>query len=250
MPPPHASQSTIWVDLPIATAVWVLTAHLVTLLSPLLISWAVQQHHAFLLTVMNAPKMLHVAAGLMMFGSAFEILQNSLDRWYLSTESRSLFDGLFGTCICFALATVVVACFGDQVWVRWAAYTVAASFPTLYVLGGPVEIIRGTLGAASVGSLYWTLTDPVVLLSFVSVFLTVFFFRLLMKTRAQSLHGATTLVNVLSALVIPWAIVNTASGTPMPWWQVLMVAAGLVGVALVAYPRLSNLPATPRRAIS
>lgn len=239
-----------WVELPAATAGWVLTAHFITLLSPLSIIWAAYHYQQFLATALDAPRLLHLAAGLMIAGSAFETVQNTLDRWYLSTETRGLFDGLFGTCICLALATIVVACLGDLIWVRWAAYAGALLFPILYIAGWPVEVVRGALGAASVASLYWALGDPVVLLSFVSVFLTVYFFRLLMNTQAQSLHGITTLVNVVGAIVIPWAIVNTANGTFMPWWQLLLLAAALVGSALAAYPRLSKLAPTPRRAIA
>ena len=196
---------------------------------------------------MDAPGMLHLAAGLMIAGSLFETIQNTLDRWFLNAETPSFYDCLFGTSICLALASIVVACFGNHQWLPWLAYSTALLFPVMYIARWPAEVIRGALGAASVASLYWTLRDPVVLLSLVSVFLTVYFFRLLMKTQAQSLHGVTTIVNVLGAVAIPWAIVNVANGTLMPWWQLLVLATTLVGGSLAAYPWLAKLTPTPRR---
>lgn len=234
------------VDLPTGTAIWVLSAHLVTLLSPLAISWAAHRYADFLASVMAAPGLLHLTAGLMIAGSAFETAQNTSDRWFLSAATPSLVDCLFGTSVCLALATTVVACFGAQPWLLALVYGVALAYPLMYVTGWPAEAARGTLGVASVGALFLTFKDPVVFLSLVSVFLTLYFFKLLLKTEAQSLHGFTTLVNVLGVVVIPWAIHNAVRGEPMPWWQLLALAGLLVGAALAAYPWLSRLEPTRR----
>ncbi len=77
------------VRLPWPTAVWVLAAHLYALLVPLVLVLVVAEHREFIAMRTAFPVLLPAAAGVMMAGSAFEIAQNALDRWYLTRETAA-----------------------------------------------------------------------------------------------------------------------------------------------------------------
>lgn len=235
------------IDLPIGTAIWVLGAHIFTLLSPLLLIASVHYHWDYLQEVLHAPVLLYYSALLMMVGSAFEIADNTFDRWYLAELPTSLCDWVFSSCICFSIAFSISAYQGQATWLVIAAFAAATGFSVMYLMDWPKESMRGSLGVVSSLCLYLAVGDPVAFLPFVSAFLTVYFFGILKATLAQSMHGFTTIVNAFGMLCAPWAFYNTARGEPASILLVVVIAAVIVGGALLVKPRLLKLSATPRR---
>ena len=71
------------IDLPAPVATWVLAAHAVSFLTPLVLLWAVHVNWEYVAGQAQAPAFLYVAVALMMASAAFEIAQNTADRWYL-----------------------------------------------------------------------------------------------------------------------------------------------------------------------
>ena len=91
------------VALPTPVAIWVLAAHAIALLTPLLLLWAVYANWVFVSALAAAPGIFYVAVAFMMAASAFEIAQNTADRWYLepgmgSTDGTALSDCLPADC--------------------------------------------------------------------------------------------------------------------------------------------------------
>jgi len=237
------------IDLPVATAVWVLIAHVLTILVPLWLVAAVAQHIDYLETVLDRPSLLYVSAGLFVVASVCESAQNTLDRWYLTGTPPSLLDMLFNSFIVLGLAFQVLAAVGDTGWVWPAALLLAALFPVAYLMGWPTPPIQAVLGLAAAVLIYRALDQPVVFFSLVTVFFTLFFLDVLIKTRQQVMHGFTTLVNAFSVVALVAAIGWAAGGEQgWSWVIVVVVAVALVGVAVLLRPWLLRLPATPRRA--
>ena len=88
------------IQLPLPTAIWVLAAHAIALFIPFVLIVAVNHHWAALQELTDYPVLFYVAAGVMMAGSAFEIAQNAVDKWYLtpatgSAEGTGFCDGMF-----------------------------------------------------------------------------------------------------------------------------------------------------------
>ena len=182
-------------------------------LCPLLMLAVVQQNMDYLQTVMHAPDLLYVAALMMMLGGGFEIAQNSFEHhWYIEDEKPGYFDTVFGTLAGLAMATMITACYGQFVWLVALAYSLALSYPLLYRhnIGKGVE--RAALGIGLVVAMYYSLGDPVGVLSFNTVFMTIYFYELLHKTQAQGFHGFVAATSAFGMLMIPLAIYNSARG--------------------------------------
>ncbi|ARN74593.1 hypothetical protein [Oceanicoccus sagamiensis] len=200
------------INLPLPTAIWVLGAHAFTLLSPLLLMASVHIYWDYLQQVLYAPELLYLSAIVMMIGSAFEIADNTFDRWYLTGLPPSLCDWLFSCCICLSIALNITAFMGQYTLLVIAAFAAVIGFAVMYLMDWPQEIMRGGLGIVSAFSLYWVVGDPVAFFSFLSAYLTVYFFTILKATHAQSMHGFTTIVNAFGMLCTPWAFYNGAAG--------------------------------------
>lgn len=237
------------IDLPPGTASWVLMAHLFTLLSPLTVIWATWAYWDYLQTVMYAPGLLYLSAVLMMIASSFEIAQNTFDRWYLTEQPPALCDWLFSSLIMLSVAVNVMAFVGDQLWFSSLAFVLALLFSAMYLLGGPMNIPRSILGVGSSLAMFYVLRDPVVFLPFLSIYLTVVFLEVLLKTHAQSMHGFLTGIHGLALLCTPIAIMNAAAQTAVSWHLVLLVAIAVVLPTQLIKPWLGNLKATPRQFI-
>ena len=235
------------IDLPIGTASWVLFAHVFTLLSPLSVVWATWQYWDYLQSVMYAPGMLYVSALLMMVASTFEIAQNTFDRWYLTAQPPSFCDWLFASLIMFSLVANVSAFVGDQFWLVLLSSVLAGSFSLLYLLGGPIDIPRSILGVISALAIFYVLKDPIIFLPFVSIYLTIVFLDVLLKTHAQSMHGFLTGVHGLGLLCTPIAISNAAGGQAVDWMAVIAMVTIIVLITVVIRPWLNGLKPTPRR---
>ena len=102
------------------------------------------------------------------------------------------------------------------------------------------------LGFVSTLALFFAFDNPIVFLQLVTGQLTLYFFTLLLKTRAQSLHGCVALVSTSGLWVIAWAIDSSAAGRPPGWVLLVVLAVAAGGLALAMKPRLEKLKATPR----
>ena len=240
------------IDLPAPVAVWVFVAHAIAVLSPLVLLWAVHANWDYVAGQANAPGFFYVAVAFMMASGAFEFAQNTADRWYLlpgmgSTTRPALADFLFYMCNALSMMALITACVGGLWWLMAIGVLVAGVFAFLYLTGRQPFAAFGVLGFLSTLALFFTFDNPIVFLQLVTGQLTLYFFALLLKTRAQSLHGCVALVSTSGLWVIAWAIHSSASGRP-PGWVLLVVLAVAAGVlALALKPRLEKLKATPRR---
>jgi len=240
------------IDLPLLTAIWVLGAHLYALLVPLLLITAVTHHWAELTTLTAYPLLFYVAAGVMMAGSAFEIAQNTIDRWYLTPETGSangtgFCDLLFYTCIVASQALVAVACIGDRMWVPVLAIALTAVFPFLYLRQIAQFLPLAVLGLLAAVAAYMQLGEPGIFLQLLLVPLTLYFFNGLLQTGNQVLHGFTTVAASSGVLFLVWGIHAGAAGTSRGWLGVVVTVAVTGMAAISLRPWLYVLPPTPRR---
>jgi hypothetical protein len=232
--------------LPAGTAIWVLFAHLFAALCPLLMLALAQKNMDYLETVIHAPDLLYVAALMMMVGGAFEIAQNSFEHhWYIEDEKPGYFDTVFGTMACLAMATMIAACFGQYVWLVALSYFLALSYPVLYRHNISKGVERAALGIGLVVAMYYCLGDPVVFLSFNTVFLTLYFYQLLHKTQAQAFHGFVAATSAFGMLTIPLAIYNSAHGEIVEAWKVFALTGVLWAVMLGTWPKMGRMSPTP-----
>ena len=239
------------IDLPAPVAVWVLAAHAIALLTPLLLLWAVHANWDYVAAQAAAPGLFCVAAAFMMAGAAFEIGQNTADCWYLekgmgSTDSTALADFLFYLCNCLGTLGLIAACAGGLWWLMTISVAVAGAFVFLYLSGREPFMALGILGLVSTVTLYLTFGNPIVFLQIVAGQLTLYFFTLLLNTGAQSLHGCVALASTSGLWAVAWAILGSAAGKPHSWLFVAAFAAAVALVALTLKPRLEHLAATQR----
>ncbi len=219
------------IRLPFGTAVWVLMAHLLTLLSPLVLLYVVQKEWLYVSGQMDFPFLFILAIILMMVSSAFEIAQNTIDEWFLtedcaSANGTSLCDFLFYAFLVLSMALIVIACAGSLWWVHVTILAGVIAFCGLYLTDHNPFPVLGIVGLASTLALYVTFDNPAVFLQMVCSQLTLYFFALLLTTGAQWLHGLTTGANAVGICVVAWAVNDAAQGQAASWLFV-------VGVALV-----------------
>jgi hypothetical protein len=232
-------------------AVWVLGAHLYAVLTPLVLVLVTSHHWEYLVATVYNPSLFYVAALLLAAGSAFEVAQNTIDRWFLTPEVASasgagLCDMLAFWFVTVGQSVVAIGLAGDLWWVLAIAGSVVVLFPILYLkqiahFGPPamIGVVVALLAFDAFG-------DPII---FVSVFLggvTMFFFNALMDTGAQLLHGCTTVVASSGIWFFRWAVENGDAGTRESWWMLALVIAGAVIVMAILKPVMSKLPASER----
>jgi hypothetical protein len=235
------------IDLPAGVAAWVLTAHALALLSPIVLMWQVHRHAAALDGVLAHPFLLHVAAACFLLGSAFEIAQNTADRWYYEGPYPAFSDLLFNFFVAAGLGFLALSVRVDAAVVVLVLLALPA-FVGLYLTGRVPYPAMGVLGLLAVGLLLHALGDPaVVLLLAFATGLNLYLLSLIVRTRAQSLHGGIALCNGLGLLAVPAAIEGGVTGTPTSWALVLGLLAAVLVIGATAWPRLCRLAATPRR---
>jgi hypothetical protein len=249
---PTAYRITDDIDLPLPVAILVLGAHLYALLVPLVLITAVTHHWVELTALTAYPILFYVAAGVMMAGSAFEIAQNAIDRWYLTPEAGSangtgFCDLLFYACIVASQGLVAVACIGDRIWVPLLVIAMTALFPLLYLRQIAQFLPLTVLGLLAAVAAYMQLGEPVILLQLLLAPLTLYFFRGLLHTGNQVLHGFTTLAASSGVLFLAWGIHGGATGTLLGWSIVIAAAVITLLAALALRPWLYSLSPTPRR---
>ena len=234
-----------------AVAVWVLFAHLWALLLPLALVTVVALNIEFVATSSDYAWLFYVTAGVMMAGSAFEIAQNTIDRWYLtpgcgSADGKSFCDMMFFWMIVLSQALVIIACFGARWWLTVPVLLIAVVYPWFYSRARLTIVPLALLGTASVAAAWFTFRDPLIFLQLLVSPLTGAVFGALLRTGAQVLHGVTTLVASSNVLILTLAIAGAADGEPTVWW----VAGGIGLLAAAAIPLIpqatKNLAATPQ----
>jgi hypothetical protein len=239
------------IQLPIATAAWVLGAHLYALLVPLALLLAVYHHWDFLVANSTYPVLFYFSISMMMAGIAFELAQNAVDGWYLTPECASAEGAGFCDFMSFWLfllsqVLILIAFQGQYLWVLLPAAAAVALFPVLYVRQVAYFGLIGAVGLGTAVAAYLGLGDPVVFLQLLMSSLTMVFFGALLKSGNQALHGFTTIAATSGPLFLAWGIHGGATDAPQSWWLVGMIAVGAVGIAGLLRPRLAALPATVR----
>ena len=234
-------------DLTSAMAFWIIVTHVFVLACPLLMIWAVGEYAHQLSTPFAFPTLIHIASAVYIGATAFEVAQNSADRWYLTEATRSVADLFFNGFMTLAFWLYIVGFLGFGWWAV-AAAPLTLLYPVAYIWNHPSH--RGLSGAVvliATMALYQVTEDPAVFLFMVGNGVGVYFIVLLMKQHAQVLHGWAAFSFGLGFLSWPWAVMNAAEGTQISW----LARAGFTGaIALVLValsPILKTLPATPRQ---
>lgn len=239
------------IELPWPVATWVLLAHAYALLVPLGLWLAVDRHWDYLVANTYRPVLFYVAAVLLCAGSAFEVVQNAIDRWYLTRESASatgtgLSDFLFYWLIIAGQAICAIALAGDVWFVSAIALAAVVVFPFCYLrqiaVFAPISIVGLLVTVLS----FIAFGDPVIFLQILLSAVTIYFFTALLRTGAQSIHGFTTMAASSGVLFFIWALGNGAAGTPQSWSFVAAVAVAVVAAGAALWPFLVKLPASPR----
>ncbi len=233
-------------------AAWVLLAHAYALCVPLALIPVFWRHGSWLAAHTDFPWLLPVAAAVLIAGSAFEISQNTADRWYLvpglgSTGAAAVSDLLFNFCVVAGQVLLAIAFRGSEVPVLLAAVVITVAQPVLYVLGRGVfaPISAAGLMVAVLG--YRVTADPVVFLSLPMAGLTLYFYTALLRTGAQVLHGCTTAAASSGLWFVVLALSGAAAGrTPVSWMAIAVVVALGAVLAIGFRPALLRLPASPR----
>jgi hypothetical protein len=239
------------IQLPIATAVWVLGAHLYALLVPLVFLLAVYHHWDFLAVNSTYPVLFYFSISAMTAGIAFELAQNAFDRWYLvpecgSAEGTGFCDFLSFWLFMLSQVMILIAFQGQYFWVLLPAVAAVFVFPLLYIRQSGYFGLIGVVGLSAAVAAYLRLGDPVVFLQLLMSSLTMLFFGALLKSGNQVLHGFTTVAATSGPLFLAWGIHGGASDSPQSWLFVLLTAFSAIAITALLKNRLAALPATVR----
>lgn len=235
------------IDLPTGVATWVLCAHVATLATPFVLMAVIWRRRDAVIGLTDRPVLLLIGAGLVLAGSVFEAAQNTEERWYYVGPHPALSDAAFTFLITAGLGAFAIAGAGGAWWPWVATLIGCALVVVLYRRGLPGFPGLGVAGVAAAVALYDALDQPVVALLLVATgFLNAYFLDGVVRTRAQSLHGAIALSNGLGLLVVAYALDAAATGRRLGWVSVLVMAGLTVGAALLAWPAMRRLAPTPR----
>lgn len=240
------------VDIRGGVAAWVLGAHLYAVLVPLVLVLVTSHHWDYLLTTVHNPSLFYVAAVLMGAGSAFEVAQNAIDRWYLTPDVASA-NGV-GFCdllafwfVCMGQAVFAVGLGGDAWWVLALAALTVLAYPVCYLTQTGHFVPPSLIGILVAVLGYQAFGDPAILLSIFLGFATIYFFMALLRTGAQVLHGFTTISASSGLWFFRWSVENGEAGTPISWSFFVGVLVVSALVLAAAWPLLTKLPTSPRR---
>lgn len=234
-------------DVPASLAVWLVLTHIWVLASPLALIWAVDAYSDQLTRPFANPTLIMLASAVYIGATAFEVAQNTVDRWYLTKASMSGADLAFNAFMTVAFCMYTIGFYGNT-WMVIAAVLLTLAYPVAYINNHPshraISGIVVTLGTASA----WLATgDPVVWLFMVGNVVAVYLFVFLFKYGSQWLHAWAAFTFGLAFLSWPWAIVNAAKGEPKSWLFVAGVTAAVVAVMAALVPLLAKTRLTPRR---
>ncbi|MGI9330807.1 MAG: hypothetical protein ACR2QB_08795 [Gammaproteobacteria bacterium] len=234
-------------DLTPPMATWIVATHIFVLACPLALIWAVDNFGARLPQSFAYPTLVSLASAIYIGATAFEVAQNSADRWYLTEATRSVADLFFNGFMTLAFLLYIVAFLGFG-WIALAAAVLTALYPLAYIWNHPSHRgLSGTVVLLATGSLYFVTGDPAVFLFLLGTGVGVYFITFLIERHAQIFHGWGALSFGLGFLAWPWAVVNAANGTPLSWtWFAGISAAVILGLALLR-PLLKRAKATPHQ---
>lgn len=241
--------SAIHISAPEAT--WVLGAHFYALLTPLVLVTVTRHHWEYLVATVHAPSLFYVAAALSTAGSAFEVAQNAIDKWYLTPDTASASGVGFCDMLAFWFVTMgqslaVLALAGESGWVMAAAAIAVIGYPVAYLTQVGHFTVPSLMGLLLAVLGYRAFGDPVIFLSVFLGFATLVFFGALLKTGAQVLHGFTTIVASSGIWFFAWAVHDGAAGRSNSWWLVGGIVVLGAAVVAAAWPLMTRLPASVR----
>lgn len=234
-------------DLPVSTAVWVVATHIFVLACPLSLIWAVDVYGDSLPTAFANATLVKIACAVYIGATAFEVAQNSADRWYLTEATRSVADLFFNALMTFAFCLYTIG-FYRNIWLALVTTLLTVVYPLAYIKNHPSHrAISGTVVLIATISLYLATSDPVAFLFLVGNGIAVYFISFLIRRHAQWLHAWGAFLFGVAFLAWPWAVFNAATGQTKSWFFVAGVTAGVGLLAAIFTPFVSKLEATPRQ---
>jgi hypothetical protein len=234
-------------DLPAPIAIWVVLTHFFVLACPLAVIWAVDVYSSMLPNAIAHPTLIKLASAIYIGATAFEVAQNSADRWYLTEATRSVADLFFNSFMTLAFAMYAIG-FYANVWMTGAVIVLTLLYPIAYINNHPAHRgINGIVVFLGTLSIYLVTKDPVVFLFLTVNALAVYLIVLLTKRHAQWLHGWAAFFFGLAFLAWPLAIMNAANGTAASWTFVIAVSVVIAVLAAAVTPLINKMAATPRR---
>lgn len=234
-------------DLTPSMATWIVLTHFFVLACPLAFIWAVNAYGNQLPTPLANPTLVLIASAVYIGATAFEVAQNSADRWYLTEATRSVADLFFNSFMTVAFWLYIVGFVGLG-WFALVAAVPTVLFPFAYIANHPSHRgINGVVVLMATASLYWVTGDPAAFLFMVGTGVGVYFITFLIRRYAQVLHGWAAFFFGLGFLSWPWAILNAANGTRISWTTFGVVTVIIVAVLAAMAPMLNKSAATPRQ---
>lgn len=233
-------------EIPTHVATWVVLTHFFVLASPLALIWAVDVYGSLLPNAIAYPTLVKLASAVYIGATAFEVAQNSADRWYLTEATRSVADLFFNSFMTVAFCMYTIG-FYSNVWMTSAAVVLTLLYPVAYINNHPSHrVLSNVVILLATLSLFLVTRDPAVFL-FLSVNgLAIYLIVLLMKGHSQWLHGWGAFLFGVAFLAWPWAIMNAANGEQMSWIFVIGATVAVVVAAAAATPMMRKMKPTPR----
>jgi hypothetical protein len=234
-------------DLPTPIAIWVVITHVFVLSCPLILIWVIDKYASLLPDALANATMVQLASAVYIGATAFEVAQNSADRWYLTVATRSVADLFFNSLMTVAFCMYTIGFYGNT-WMSLAAVILTIIYPFAYIRNHPSHGgINGTVVLLATVSFYLLTGDPAVFLFLSGTGLGVYLITFLVKRHAQWLHGWAALVFGLAFVPWPWAIVNAANGETASWGFCVGVTLASGVLAAVLTPFMTKMAPTPRR---
>ena len=247
MEKPFAQQLREEFDLTPPMAAWIVITHFFVLACPLVLMWAVNVYGGLLAQPFASPILVQLASAVYIGATAFEVAQNSADRWYLTEATRSVADLFFNSFMTVAFCMYTIGFAGND-WMSIAAIVLTIAYPIAYIKDHPsYRGLNGAVVMLATISLYRVTGDPVAFLFMLGNGIGVFFIVFLIRQRAQILHGFAAFTFGLGFLAWPWGIINAANGTQTSWLFVASVIGAVAAVAAALAPVLAKMQATPRQ---
>ena len=209
----------------------------------------VEKHSGFLSETIHRPDFLYYASGCLIVGSLFEIIQNTKDRWYITAETASgkesgLFDGLFTFFILTGQTFILIAFMGNANWILWTAVLSILTTPIFYIKEQFVFLPTSIIGLLNIIIGFYIFSDPIIFLQLATVVMTLYFFNLLIRTKAQSFHGLTALSASSGIWFLVLSVDNAAQGQLSSWLTLLSIMIGLSLIFLLNWKWLNQMGET------
>jgi hypothetical protein len=223
-----------------------MAAHFFVLASPLALIWSVDAYGSLLPNAIAHPTLVKLACAVYIGATAFEVAQNSADRWYLTEATRSVADLFFNSFMTVTFCMYTIG-FYSNIWMTSAAVVLTLLYPVAYINNHPshrvinsVVVLLGTL------SLFLVTRDPAAFLFLVVNGVAIYLIVSLTRVHSQWLHGWAAFLFGVAFLVWPWAIMNAANGELMSWMFVIGASLAIVLAAAAATPMIRKMKPTPR----